>query len=140
MISSACAISSPPEPDTGEDQSGAADSSHPEKEVLLQKNEPGQRQRRNRYSCGDVSWPPPNAGDHVGGGDAKRNQGSDLLRIDRQEDEKSGRKKCNERHGHRTVAPTNLVARPTERCKSRNQSDRNDRAPNRPRVGWKEVV
>src|SRR5713101_108211 len=97
MISSACAISSPLEPDTRQDQGGAADTRHPEKEVLLQKNEPGQRQRRNRYSCGDVSWPPPNAGDHVGGSNAERNQGGLLPRIDRPQDEKNSREKCKER-------------------------------------------
>src|SRR5260370_19419615 len=140
MISSACAISSPPEPNTREDQSGAADSSHPEKEVLLQKKDPGQRQARNRYSGGDVSGPPPNAGDHVRGSNAKRNQGGDLPRIDRPQDEKNSREKCKQRQGDSAVAPTHLVARTAERCKSRDHSNRNDRAPNRPRVGRKEVV
>src|SRR6266849_3956076 len=108
MISSACAISSPLEPNTRQDQRG------------------------DRYSCGDVSWPPPNACDHVRGSDAKRNHGSDLPRIERPQDEKSGGEKCKQRQGDGAVAPTNLAARSTERRKSRNQSDRNDRAPNRP--------
>src|SRR5260370_34913087 len=103
MISSACAISSPPEPDTREDQSGAADTSHPEKEVLPQQNKPGQRQRGNRYSCGDVSWPPPNADDHVGGRNAERNQGGLLPRTDRPPADKPSGETCNQRHGHCAV-------------------------------------
>src|SRR6266852_440475 len=140
MISSACTISSPPEPNACEGQRGSADAGHPQKEVLLQKNEPGERQRGNLYSCGDLSWPPPNADDHVRGSNAERNHGSALSRIDRPHDEKNGDEKCNQRQGDGAVAPTNLVGRPTQRCKSRNQSDRNDRAPNRPCVGRKEVV
>src|SRR6266446_2196447 len=140
MISSACAISRPLEPDTGEDQSGAADSGHPQKEVLLQKKEPGQRQRRNRYSCSDVSWPPPNAGDHVGGRNAERYQGGLLPRIDRPQDEKNSREKCNQRQGDGAVAPTHLVACTAERRKSRDQSDRHNSAPDHARVGRKEVL
>src|SRR5229473_1908208 len=104
MISSACAISGPLEPDAREDQRGAADSSHPQKEVLLQKKEPGERQGRNRYSRRDVSWPPPNADDHVRGSDAKRNQGGLLPRIDRPQDEKNSGEKCNQRQGNGAVA------------------------------------
>src|SRR5713101_8081865 len=120
MISSACTISSPPEPNTRQDQRRAADSSHPQKEVLLQKNESGQRQRGNRYSCGDESRPPPDADDHVRGSNAERNHGSALSRIDRPHDEKSGGEKCNQCQRDSAVAPTNVVARPTQRCKSRN--------------------
>src|SRR5262249_14453935 len=140
MISSACAISSPLEPDTREDQSGATDSSHPQKEVLLQKKEPDERQRGDRYSGRDVSRPPPNADDHVGGRNAERNQGGLLPRIDRPQDEKNSGEKCNQRHGDGAVAPAHLVACTAERCKSRDQSDRHNRAPDRARVGRKEVL
>src|SRR5215468_4788556 len=140
MISSACAISDPPKPDACQDQGGTANAGHPEKEVLLQEYETGERQRRDGYSRCDVSRPLPDAGDDIAGSNDKRNQGSDLPWTDRPQDEKGSGEKCNQRHGQCAVAPTNLVACAAQRRKSCDQSDWRNRAPYRAAVGGKQVI